>query len=264
MDANNVFVIITPLQNSNVILDWIFSIIGNGVISVIGGIFAAIISVYISIDYTVKKEDAIKFNKIMIKVIIEIKEIKRKMRNSFFADQIEIVKSKAKRRKNGEDVWVGFDKEEYLEAIISRYQYLPIYWQSIFFLQVCDFYGDENKKISNKIRLIKQMQKLSFEYNQQLQNIESEFDSKFKIYEYQLKCKDHRDNILSEEKSTILNPDKFDEIFQNYLDKVTKFHEDNKEKFVELINDINPDDEEQLLINVKFWDSIFSSFRSKK
>ena len=152
MDVNNVVVVINAIPTNNPLIEWVLSIIENSLISILGGLFAAIISVYITIEYTVIKGDALKFNKVMIKVIFEIKTIKRKMEIDFFNKQIEKMKKKAEQKKNGVYIWVGFDKEDYYESFIARYQFLPIYWLSIFFMQALEIFTPDDHILAEKIQ----------------------------------------------------------------------------------------------------------------
>jgi len=251
MDANNVFVIINPLQNGNLLIDWIQSIIENSIISIIGGIFAAVISVYITVEFTVLKGDSIKFNKIMVKVIIEIKEIKRKMEKSFFSHQIKNMKHKAQQRKEGHIIWVGFDKEDYAESMISRYQYLPVYWLSIFFMQAYELYGDD-KQISEKIQLIKNLRHSSLEFNRQLQYIESHLEFELKKIESNFSHANQINNF--NEKSKI-----FDLIVDDHIKQIWGLYNETRLSIEKLINEINPGDDEKLLIKVNFWPSILIS-----
>jgi len=248
MDTNNVIVIINSIQGSNPLIDCMSSLFGNTIISVIGGIFAAIISVYITIEYTVIKSDSIKYNKTMLKVIFEVKQIKRKMAIGFFKDQIKKMHKKAEQKKNGEYIWVGFDKEDYGGSFIVRYQYLPIFWLSFFVSQAFELLLHEDNEQLKNIQLIQSLYRLAIEYNNNLQFIESQLNNDLNN---QLK---KRGSFLNKsDESLSLN---FDPIVENSIQKISNVYDVYKFRFDELIDQINPENEEKLLLKVKFWPSV--------
>jgi len=176
----------------------------------------------------------------------EIIDIKLRMEKTFFNEQLEKIREKAKIRENNiKPIWIGLDKVE-LPIYPEHYRYLPNYYLEFFFSEISEIfevYFNEDAQLSEKIRILRLLLRDSNKFNINLQKNEDLLF--FSINQDTQKMSDDFDNLVNScIKSQIEEYIRFKPIIDDYIEK------------------INPENQSELIIKVNFWPSVFKIFKN--
>jgi hypothetical protein len=204
----------------NFVDDGWLSIIITFLISLFGGVIAAVVSVYVTIDYTFLKQESYSYNNKMKKIRNEIDQMKHQMKKSIFDDQLEKIRLKSKEKLNVPERWIGLDKFELPTG--GGHRYLPNYELSYFtgdISKTINVYFHKNIQLLEKVRLLNLLKENTIQFNNNIQNIENVLQVRL-IYPYP-KYQEQNLALIEECIKSLQNEySKFKPIFDDYLDEI--------------------------------------------